>query len=92
MLEFEWDIEKADANLSKHGISFDEASTAFADPLSLTILDPEHSEEEYRYLLLGTESSGRLLVISHTYREQRIRIINARIANKRELKDYESTD
>lgn len=92
MLEFEWDIEKADANLSKHGISFDEASTAFADPLSLTILDPEHSEGEYRYLLLGTESSGRLLVISHTYREQRIRIINARIANKRELKDYESTD
>ncbi len=92
MFEFEWDIEKADTNLSKHSVSFDEASTVFGDPLSLTIPDPEHSEGEYRYLLLGTASSGRLLVVSHTYRGQRIRIINARIANKRELKDYEPAD
>ena len=52
MFEFEWDIEKADTNLSKHSVSFDEASTVFGDPLSLTIPDPEHSEGEYRYLLL----------------------------------------
>lgn len=92
MLEFEWDNRKATANLKKHGVSFDEARTAFGDPFSLTIPDPEHSEGEYRYLLLGTSVSGRLLVVSHTYREQRIRIINARIASGRERKDYESTD
>jgi uncharacterized protein len=92
MLDFEWDVAKANANFRKHGISFDEASTAFADPLSLTIPDPEHSEGEHRFLLLGTASSSRLLVVSHTYRERRIRIINARIANKRERRDYETTD
>ena len=92
MIEFEWDNRKAAENLRKHGVSFDEARTAFADPLSLTIPDPEHSEGEYRYLLLGTTGSERLVVVSHTYREQRIRIINARIANRRERKDYEKTD
>jgi len=92
VIDFEWDNKKAVENLRKHGISFNEAMTAFADPLSLTIPDPEHSEDEYRYLLLGTATSERLLVVSHTYREQRIRIINARIANKRERKDYEKTD
>ena len=92
MLEFEWDVEKANSNLKRHNVSFDEAQTAFADPLSLTIPDPEHSEGEYRYLLLGTASSGRLIVVSHTYRAQRIRIINARIASKKERNDYESPD
>ena len=92
MIEFEWDNRKAAENLRKHGVSFDEARTAFADPLSLTIPDPEHSEGEYRYLLLGTTTSERLVVVSHTRREQRIRIINARIANRRERKDYEKID
>ena len=92
MIEFEWDNRKAAENLRKHGVSFDEARTAFSDPLSLTIPDPEHSEAEYRHLLLGTTTSDRLVVVSHTYREQRIRIINARIANRRERKDYEKTD
>ena len=92
MIEFEWNNRKAAENLRKHGVSFDEARTAFADPLSLTIPDPERSEGEYKYLLLGTTTSERLVVVSHTYREQRIRIINARIANRRERKDYENTD
>lgn len=70
MLEFEWNIEKAGENLRNHGVSFDEATTAFGEPLSLTISDPEHSAGGYRYLLLGMSSSGCLLVISHTYREQ----------------------
>jgi uncharacterized protein len=90
-MDFEWDRKKADANLKDHGVSFDEAATAFGDSLSLTILDPEHSEGEFRYLLLGTASSGRLLVVSHTYRAERIRIISARIASKRERQDYESS-
>ena len=77
MLECEWDNRKAAANLKKHRVSFDEARTAFDDPFSLTIPDPEHSEGENRCLLLGTSTSVRLLVVSHTYREQRIRIINA---------------
>ena len=91
MVEFERDNKKAAENLKKHDVSFDEARTAFGDPLSLTIPDPEHSEDEFRYLLLGITDSRRLLVVSHTYRGQRIRIINARIATSRERKDYEST-
>ena len=88
-LEFEWDPEKADANQKKHGVSFDEASTVFADPLSLTIPDPDHSEREERMLLLGTSHSGRLLVISHTSQDRRIRLISAREANRHERNDYE---
>jgi hypothetical protein len=63
MIDFEWDPEKASQNKRKHGVSFSEASTAFADPLSLTIFDPDHSEAEDRFLLLGQATSGRLLVI-----------------------------
>ena len=70
MVEFEWDNKKAAENLKKHGVSFDEARTAFGDPLSLTIPDPEHSEDKFRYLLLGIADSRRLLVVSHTYRGQ----------------------
>lgn len=88
-LEFEWDPEKAEANQKKHGVSFDEASTVFADPLSLTISDPDHSESEERMLLLGTSRSGRLLVISHTWQDRRIRLISAREANRRERNDYD---
>ena len=89
MIEFEWDPEKEDINIRKHGIDFEEAMSAFSDPLSLTIPDPDHSEEEFRYLLLGTSQKGRLIVVSHTERDARIRIINSRLADRREKRDYE---
>jgi hypothetical protein len=86
---FEWDAEKARQNREKHGISFDEATTAFADALSRTISDPDHSVDEDRFLLLGTSSRGRLLVVAHTERSDTIRLINARLASKREKNEYE---
>jgi uncharacterized DUF497 family protein len=86
---FEWDPEKAEGNLEKHGISFEEAMSAFADLLSVTISDPDHSVEEQRYLLLGLSYRGLLLVVSHTERGQTIRIINARRADRREKRTYE---
>ena len=89
MIEFEWDPKKAASNLAKHGVSFDEGASAFRDPLSLTISDPDHSEDENRYLLLGQSSDGRLVVVSHTERGARIRIIGARLAEPRERRDYE---
>ena len=89
MLEFEWDQAKAGSNLEKHGVSFDEAASAFSDSLSLTIPDPGNLEGEYRYILLGTSAMGRLIVVSHTERSSRIRIIGARPAEPRERRDYE---
>jgi uncharacterized protein len=86
---FEWDSAKAEANLSRHGVSFEEALTAFADPLSSTIADPDHSESEQRYILLGLSSRGRLVVVAHTERGDKIRIISARLASKRERRSYE---
>jgi len=75
MLEFEWDQNKAENNLKKHGISFSEASTVFSDPLELTISDPDHSEGELRFLSLGKSALGNLLLVSYTERqENRIRI------------------
>jgi uncharacterized protein len=88
-LEFEWDPAKAEANLRDHGVSFAEASTAFHDPLSLTIPDPDHSGGEERYLLLGASRAGRLLVVAHTERGDRIRIISARKPTQRERRQYE---
>jgi hypothetical protein len=88
-LRFEWDPVKAETNARKHGITFTEASTAFRDPLSLTISDPDHSEREERFLLLGRSSSGRLLVVTHTERGEAVRIISARAASRRERRDYE---
>ena len=90
MLQFEWDPSKAESNLAKHGVSFTVASTVFGDPLSLTIFDPGHSDEEDRFLILGTSSSEELLVVSHTYRNDTIRIISARSATRRERLQYES--
>jgi uncharacterized protein len=89
MLVFEWDDNKAKINIVSHGISFDEASTAFADTLSLTIYDPQHSRQEDRYILLGNSVKNRLLVIVHTYRNEKIRIISARKATPNERIDYE---
>ncbi|MCA1704812.1 MAG: BrnT family toxin [Actinobacteria bacterium] len=88
-MEFEWDPKKADSNLQKHGVPFDEAATAFGDPLSLTIDDPDHSDEEERFVLLGQSFLGRLFVVIHTHRGERIRIISARIATANERRSYE---
>lgn len=88
-LSFEWDDRKARANLAKHGISFEEASTVFADPLSLTIPDPAHSQVERRQIILGTSRQRRRLVVVHTERGDSIRIISARQASRRERRSYE---
>ena len=88
-LTFEWDSEKAETNRRKHGVSFEEAMSAFADLLSFTIPDPGHSHGETRYLLLGVSYRRRLLVVSHTERGETIRIINARQASRREKRVYE---
>lgn len=88
-MEFEWDEDKAASNERKHGVSFLEAQTVFADPLALTGFDPDHSDEEDRYLTMGTSLDGRLLVIAHTDRENSVRIISAREASRRERRDYE---
>lgn len=88
-LLFEWDPKKARLNLKRHGVSFDEASTAFRDPLSQTIEDPLHSENEERFVLIGRSIQGRLLVIVHTDRGERVRIISARLAAKKERLRYE---
>jgi uncharacterized protein len=88
---FEWDKRKAAANYRKHGIRFAEASTAFRDPLSITIADPHHSIDEERFILLGQSSSRKLLVVIHTERGQRIRIISARRATAHERANYEDT-
>jgi uncharacterized DUF497 family protein len=90
MISFEWDPDKASSNLAKHGVAFAEAATAFADPLSLTIFDPDHSKSEDRFLLLGLSTLGNLLVVSHTDRSGTIRIINARRADRRERLQYEA--
>jgi len=90
VIEFEWDKVKAESNEKKHGVSFSEASTIFGDPLEMTIEDPKHSSGEYRFLSIGRSSTGNLLVVSYTEREQNlIRIISARKATKKELKNYE---
>ena len=89
MLLFEWDKNKAKRNIEIHGVSFDEASTAFKDTLSLTIHDPLHSNEEDRFTLIGNSVQNRLLVIVHTERGDKIRIISARKTTKKERKQYE---
>ena len=89
-LRFEWDPKKAAANLRKHGVSFEDAQTAFADENAKLIDDPDHSEEEDRFVLLGLSSSLRLLVVCHCYRSEGnvIRIISARKAEGHERNSY----
>ena len=86
---FEWDPKKAEANLRKHGVSFAEAVTAFGDPLSMNMPDPDHSEGEQRLIVLGMSDRYRLLVVSYTERPPRTRIISARLATRNERKQYE---
>jgi len=88
-LEFEWDASKASLNAEKHGVAFDEALTAFRDPLARVFDDPDHSADEHRELLIGHSSRQRLLVVCFVECEVRIRIISARRATKRERQDYE---
>jgi hypothetical protein len=88
-LSFEWDFEKAARNIAKHGVSFQEAETVFGDPLGRIVMDPRHSEEEDRYVLLGLSRRRRLLAVMFTERAQRVRIISARKAAPRERIDYE---
>jgi uncharacterized DUF497 family protein len=91
-MEFEWDGDQARRNLDKHAVSFHEAATVFADPLSLTFPDPDHSVGEDRYVTVGLSNSDWLLIVAHTDRASRIRIISARKATRRERKIYESED
>src|SRR5438270_13849791 len=88
-MEFEWDEAKAEANQRKHGITFAEAMTVFADPLSLTGYDPGNSDDEDRYITMGTSAAGRLLIVSHTDRGDKVRLISDRAAGRRERRDYE---
>jgi uncharacterized protein len=89
-LRFEWDQRKADQNLKKHGVTFQEAASVFADALSITISDPDHSISEARFLDLGLSHRNRLLVISYTERGEIIRIISARRASRSEHEYYEN--
>jgi uncharacterized DUF497 family protein len=88
-MSFDWDPDKAARNLEKHGVSFEEAATVFSDPLYLDFFDPEHSEEENRYIRVGCSSQKRVLVIAYTERGDQTRIISARPATKHERQAYE---
>ena len=89
-MNFEWDQDKAASNEKKHGISFSEAITVFGDPFELTIADPDHSFEEYRFLSIGRSSFEKLLVVAYTERyENSIRLISARKATNQEQRYYE---
>ena len=89
-LTFEWDSRKARSNLSKHGVSFETASTVFGDIFSLTIPDPDHSMTERRYITIGRAFNEKLIVVVHTDRGDNIRIISARGASRRERKQFEN--
>ncbi len=87
-MDFEWDKNKASANLLKHRVSFDEAKTVFDDPLYIDFYDPDHSDEE-RYIIMGLSQQQRLLVVFYTERQQMTRLISAREATKKEKDAYE---
>ncbi len=88
-MKFEWDPHKDAANPRKHGVGFDEALTVFADPLSTTFPDPDHSISEQRFLIIGMSAAGRLLVVAHAERKEGIRVISARLVTRRERRFYE---
>ena len=88
-MRFSWDEKKAASNLSKHGISFEEAATVFGDPLSDTFPDPDHSLEEHRFVIIGSSESGKILVVAHTDDGEFVRIISAREVTHGERKSYE---
>ena len=88
-IKLDWDPSKARRNVRKHRIDFDEASTVFADTLSITIPDPDHSEDEERWVTVGLSNRHRLLVVVHTEEEETIRLISARKADRLERRKYE---
>jgi uncharacterized DUF497 family protein len=88
-MEFEWNEDKAQANLSNHGVSFDEAKTVFDDPFFIDFYDPDHSDDEERYIIIGQSQQQRLLVVSYTERRDKTRLISAREATKLEKDAYE---
>ncbi len=89
---FEWDADKAEANLRKHKVSFDEAQTVFTDDFSVAIHDPDHSDKEERLIIIGISNKRRLLVVIYTERGKKIRLISARKATHAEHKKYEEQD
>jgi uncharacterized protein len=91
---FEWDVNKANLNEGKHGVSFEESATVFKDPRALSIFDDDHSANEDRWVTIGISNTGRLLVVSHTYQKNNknniaIRVFSSRKASKKESKQYE---
>ena len=88
-MKFEWDARKARLNFARHRVSFEDATTAFRDPLAATAPDPDHSSDEYRFVTFGMSSAGKLLTIIHTEQGNSIRIISARTATKQEREIYE---
>lgn len=89
-MKFEWDPEKERENIKKHGVSFEEATTVFGDPLAGTIPDPDHSLGEPRFITIGRTANHRLVVVSHTEQDDNFRIISAREPTAHERKTYES--
>ena len=88
-MRFEWDPKKAATNLKKHGVSFQEAATVFGDPLAITFQDPDHSKDEERQLTFGLSLQKRLIIVSHTERQDVTRIISARPMERKERVIYE---
>jgi hypothetical protein len=88
-LEFEWDRQKAAANLAKHKVSFEDAAAVFGDPLGRIVADPRHSAEEERLVLLGLSQGVGLLAVMYVQRGEAIRIVSARRATRRERRNYE---
>lgn len=88
-MDFEWDPRKNEANIRKHRVAFSEAATVFSDVLSITVPDPDHSQEEDRYIIIGMSGQNRLLMVAHMERGERIRIISAREPTRSEKRDYE---
>lgn len=89
MMEFEWDPRKAASYRAKHGVSFHEVATVFGDPFALTYYDPDDSVDEDRYLTFGVTTGGAYVVVSHTDREDKVRLISARLMSRRERVRYE---
>ena len=88
-MKFEWDDQKAAHNFAKHGVSFEEASSVFNDPFYIDFYDPEHSEEENRFLITGEADEERHLIVAYTERKNSIRIISARRMTRKERREYE---
>lgn len=88
-MKFEWDVDKAEANLAHHKVSFDDAKTVFDDPLYVDFHDPDHSYDEHRFLVVGESQQGRLLIVSYTERGDVTRLISARDVTPSERDAYE---